>query len=146
LQDWIFFRTFGSINQKFDLIMKKKEIKQRLEFINEYSKVDKFLIDLGFRSGHYWNDSSTPSDIYYDQYRKYIDGLYGIEHYIHDILKLSIRFIRDRNEHRIMFINGYISLSDSYDIEGFKKLVLDEVISIRDRKINELNLIKTIIK
>jgi hypothetical protein len=126
--------------------MKKKEIKQRLEFINEYSKVDKFLIDLGFRSGHYWNDSSTPSDIYYDQYRKYIDGLYGIEHYIHDILKLSIRFIRDRNEHRIMFINGYISLSDSYDIEGFKKLVLDEVISIRDRKINELNLIKTIIK
>jgi hypothetical protein len=121
--------------------MNKKEFKARQEFLNKYKEIDILLESLGFRVGHYFKESATVYDILYTEYRKYINPLYAVEHYVHDILDIQIRFIRDWNEHRIMFVVDIMTLSDSYSLEGAKELIIKMVKDIKDKKLNELNLI-----
>lgn len=122
--------------------MKEEKFDIRMEFLNKYNEIDLFLESLGFRTGHYWKENSTVNDYLYEEYRKNIDPLYGIEHYIHDVLNLSIRFIRDRNEHRIMFVVDIMGLSDSYSLDEAKDLILNQVRELKNEKLNELNSIK----
>lgn len=121
--------------------MNKKEFKARQEFLEKYKEIDILLESLGFRVGHYWRESATVYDTLYSGYRKYIDPLYAVEHYVHDILDIDIRFIRDWNEHRIMFIIDMMTLSDSYTLEGAKELIIKMVKDTKYKKLNELNLI-----
>ena len=126
---------------------KKKELEQeiailkRTEFLNVYSEFNKWLFSIGFREGHYWNESSTSSDVHYSHYDKFIDSLYSVEHYVHDTLKLSIRFMRDRYEHKFMFVGmglfgGYSAI---YTLEQTKELILNKAKEIKAEKLSELN-------
>lgn len=118
---------------------KKADISKRIEFLSIYNDFTKWLHSLGFRTGHYWKESSTPNDYLYEHYSKHIDDLWGVEHYVHDVVKLSIRFLRDRNEHKFMFIDDIGSFSEVYNIKQTKELILKEVRKLRDEKIYKLN-------
>lgn len=90
--------------------MKKKftTTEQRFKFIDTYTKFDVWLKSVGFRSATL-KESSTPDDYHYSHY---IDSMYGVERYINDTFKISLRFLRGKNEHRIVFI-GQIGATSS---------------------------------
>jgi len=105
--------------------MKKSKIAKRQEFLTVYSHFTDWLITLGFRMGHYWKESATPLDVQYSHFK--VDSLYGVEHYIHDVLKISIRFLRERNSHTFFIVNGFMELSIGLTLSEFKNLILENV-------------------
>lgn len=115
------------------------EILERQKFLDVYSEFTKWLYSLGFRQGHYWKESATPNDCHYSHYDKHINALYSVEHYVHDVLKLSIRFLRDRHEHKFMFVGDMGSYSEIYKIEQTKELILIEVRKLRDEQLSKLS-------
>lgn len=116
----------------------KKEISEREKFLLVYSKFTQWIYGIGFRNGHYWDESATALDIYYRCYEQYIDALYSVEHYLHDVLKISIRFLRDRHTHKIMFVNGIRELSKAYTIEEAKEAILTQSRQVKEAKLAEL--------
>ncbi len=124
--------------------MKKKEIEDRLKFLDVYSEFTKWLHSLGFREGHYWRESATADDCHYSHYDKHIDALFSVEHYVHDVLNLSIRFLRDRNEHKFMFVGNVGSFSETYTIDQTKEIILNDVKRIRDEKLSELSVLENL--
>lgn len=114
------------------------EILERQKFLDVYSEFTKWLYSLGFRQGHYWKESATPNDYHYSHYNKHIDALYSVEHYVHDVLGLSIRFLRDRYEHKFMFIGDIGLYSETYTIEETKELILNDVRRLRDEQLSKL--------
>ena len=119
--------------------MKEQKIDERLKFLEVYAEFDKWLASFGFRPGHYWTESSTTEDIHYSHYNEHIDALYSVEHYVQDVLKLSIRFLRDRYEHKIMFVAGIGLYSRIYTLEEAKVLILEQVKELRSDLLNALN-------
>jgi hypothetical protein len=119
--------------------MTTKEFNERKRFLDVYSEFDKWLKSIGFRAGHYWTESATPLDCSYSHYKDHIDSLYGVEHNIHDVLKLSIRFLRDRHEHKFMFVWEMGSYSETTNIEQTKELILIEVRKLRDEQLAKLS-------
>lgn len=113
-------------------------ILEREKFLKVYSEFNEWLSSLGFRAGHYWKESATSNDFHYSHYNEYIDALHSVEHYVHDVIKLSIRFLRDRHEHKFMFVGNIGSFSETYTIEQTKELILAEVKKLRDEKLAEL--------
>lgn len=125
-------------------LKEKKEIRLNfIKFQQVYSEFNDFIKTLGFRSGHYWSESSTVNDYNYSHYKKQIDSLWGVEHYINDELSLSFRFLRDRNEHKFMIVDGG-AYSDVYLIDRFKEIILNSVIEVRDIKLKELEKYKNL--
>lgn len=118
---------------------KSSETLEREKFLNVYSDFSNWLFSLGFRQGHFWKESSASADYNYSHYENHIKSLYGVEHYVHDVLRLSIRFLRDKHEHKIMFVCILGSYSKTYTIEEAKDLILSDVRKLRDEKIEELN-------
>jgi hypothetical protein len=114
------------------------EILERKEFLDTYSEFTKWIWSLGFRSGNY-KENTTALDYHYSYYNEYIDALYGIEHYINDILNLSIRFLRDTNEHKIMFIGDISSSTTLHTIEQAKELILIKAKKIKTEQLSKLN-------
>ena len=119
--------------------MTTKEFNERKRFLDVYSEFDKWLKSIGFRAGHYWTESATPLDCSYSHYKDHIDSLYGVEHNIHDVLKLSIRFLRDRHEHKFMFVGEMGSHSEVHSLEQTKEIILNKVRELRDSRLAELN-------
>ena len=120
------------------------DLKERQKFLDVYTEFNDWLSTIGFRRGHYWTESTTSSDYHYSMYDKYIDALYGVEHYVHDILKFDIRILRDRNEHKILFVGNAYTFSEVYSLENAKQEILNELRTIRDTKLKELETLKNI--
>lgn len=120
----------------------KNEIDDMTEFLAVYTTFDKWLGFLGFKHVN----SSSIADYHFSVYDKYVDSLYGIEHYAHDILGLSIRFIRDRNEHKFLFLDSQDELPPykTISIEDMRTQVLDLVRKTRDEKLAALNTLQDI--
>jgi hypothetical protein len=104
----------------------KNEILERKKFLDIYIEFNTWLSSLGFRQGHFWKESTTAMDCHYSHYEKYIDSLYSVEHYVHDGVKLSIRFLRDRYEHKFMFVGELGSYSETHTLEEMKEIILIE--------------------
>ena len=124
---------------------KKKELEQeivilkRTEFLNVYSEFNKWLLSIGFREGHYWNENSI-SNYHWSHYDELISPMHGVEHYVNDPLEYSIYFMRDRNKHLIMFVGGLFGgHSALYSIEQTKELILNKAKEIKAEKLSELN-------
>lgn len=116
----------------------KKEISEREKFLLVYSEFTQWIYGIGFRNGHYWKESATALDVYYASYKQYIEPLYSVEHYVQDVLKISIRFLRDRHTHKIMFVNGIRELSKAYTIEEAKEAILTQSRQVKEAKLAEL--------
>lgn len=112
---------------------------ERQKFLDIYNEFDRWLLSLGFRQGHYYKESSTAMDYNYSHYEKYIDSLYSIEHYIHDCLKLSIRFIRDRYEHKFMFVGDFGSHSETHTLKETKEVILIECRTLKAYMLEKYN-------
>jgi hypothetical protein len=119
--------------------LKQMEINERLRFLDVYSEFNTWLRFIGFRTGHYWNESSTHMDVHYSYYSDVIDSLHSVEHYVHDILKFSIRFLRDRNKHYFVVVGEGYSYSEPLTIDQFKEEILNNLKKIKDHKLSELN-------
>lgn len=115
------------------------EILERQRFLDVYSEFNKWLYSLGFRQGHYWKESATLSDYHWSHYDKDIDSLHSVECYVHDVLKLEIRFLRDRHEHKFMFVGGMGSTSIIYTIDQMKELILNDVKELKNEQLSKLN-------
>ena len=112
------------------------EILERKQFLDVYSEFDKWLSSIGFRNGCF--EQGSYYDYHWSHYDKYIDSLYSVELYLHDTLKLSIRFMRDRNVHKMMFVGEMGSCSETYNISEMKELILIEVRKLRDEQLSKL--------
>lgn len=123
---------------------KKEEIAVRQKFLDVYTQFNNWLREIGFRQGHYWKESSTISDCHYVHYNEHIDSLHSVEHYVHDAVNLSIRFLRDRYEHKIMFVGGMGSYSDVLTLDQAKAQILMDVKRLRDEKLAELKPLLTL--
>jgi hypothetical protein len=119
--------------------MKKDlEIQERQKFIDVYSDFDKWLFSLGFRTAN-TKESMSVLNYHFRHYDKQIDSLYSVECYMHDILKMSLRFMRDRNEHKFMFVGEMGAHSEILSTEQTKHLILTKVREERDERLNKLN-------
>lgn len=125
-------------------ILEQKEMTERKVFLDVYHDFNTWLRSLGFRAGKY-TECATPADYHYSWYDKYIDSLHGVELYFHDTLKISIRFLRDRNTHKFMFVAGSIGEhGEVRSIEQVKELLLNKVREIRDEKLAALKELESI--
>jgi hypothetical protein len=115
------------------------EILERQRFLDVYSEFNKWLYSLGFRQGRYFKETSTPLDYHWSHYDKDIDSLHSVECYIHDTLNLAIRFLRDRHEHKFMFVGEMGSSSITYTIDQTKELILNDVRKLRDEQLAKLS-------
>jgi hypothetical protein len=114
------------------------EILERQRFLDVYTEFDRWLLLLGFRSAN-TKESMRHLNYHWAHYDKHIDSLYSVEYYFHDTLKLSIHFLRDRNEHKFMFVREMGSCSEATNIEQTKKLILIEVRKLRDEQLTKLS-------
>ncbi len=113
------------------------EILERQRFLNVYTKFDRWLLSLGFRSANI-KEGMRHLNYHWGHYDKHINSLYSVENYLHDTLKLSIHFLRDRYEHKIMFVGEMGSCSETTTIEQTKELILIEVRRLRDEQLSKL--------
>jgi len=117
--------------------MKDKEFKEREKFIDVYADFNKWLHNVGFRTST-TRESMNTDNYHYSFYDNYIDSLCSVESYYHDVLKMKIVFVRDRYEHKFMFVGGLSQCSEVMSLEEFKKSILEQIVSVRDEKLKEL--------
>lgn len=118
--------------------MTKKEIKFRLDFLTVYQDFTEWLYSVGFRPKDI-NEGSSAEDNWCSAYESYVDSLFGTEVYIHDALKLVLRFARDRNEHKCIFIGMFGCNSDTYPLQDFKNEVMRWLSAEKAAKLEHLN-------
>lgn len=116
---------------------KESYFKKRMEFLNKYHEFNYWLKSIGFNSTDYTDKSVY--NCHYSHYNKYIDALCSVESYHHDILDVSIYFLRDRNEHKFMFVGEMGSCSEVYSLQKTKYFILELVRKHRDEQLSKLN-------
>ena len=116
--------------------MNNKEIKKRTVFLQKYTDFDNWLFKLGFNRDKSYK--STPLDFHYSWYNEKIDSMYSVEHYINKRLNMSIRFLRDKNKHLFMVVGELGCYSELLNINEFKELIRQEVIKLRNERLEEL--------
>jgi hypothetical protein len=114
------------------------EILERQRFLDVYTEFDRWLLSLGFRSTN-TKESMGHLNYHWGHYDEHINSLYSVECYLHDTLKLSIHFLRDRNEHKFMFVGEMGSCSEITNIEQTKELILIELRKLRDEQLTKLS-------
>jgi hypothetical protein len=114
------------------------EILERQIFLDVYTEFDRWLLSLGFRSAN-TEESMGHLNYHWGHYDKHINSLYRVECYLHDTLKLSIHFLRDRNKHKFMFVGEMGSCSEITNIEQTKELILIELRKLRDEQLTKLS-------
>lgn len=119
---------------------KTNEILERKKFLDVYTEFNKWLHSLGFRCANS-KERGTHLDFHWSHYDCQVDSLYSVECYFHDTLKLSIRFLRDRNEHKIMFVGEMGSYSETSNIDETKELILIQVRELRDEQLSKLSVL-----
>ena len=113
------------------------EEKERIEFLQVYIDFDKWLFKFGFEPDRSYH--STPLDCEYSWYKEKINSLYSVEHYINERLKISLRFLRDRNEHKFMIVGEMGCSSELLSINEFKELIKNEVVASIKAERNKLD-------
>lgn len=113
------------------------ETKERIAFLQVYTDFNNWLHNLGFKVGNFTDMS--PLNFHYSFYDENINSLHSVEHYFHETLKISLRFLRDRYKHEFLSIDGHGGMSDLIPLEEFKTLIRNEVIRVRDEMLTELN-------
>lgn len=114
------------------------EVLERKQFLNVYFEFNNWLSSIGFRSAKY-NEGCSYTQFHYSDYDKFIDSMHSVECYLHDTLDWSIYFLRDRNEHKFMFVGNLGAHSEVYSLEEMKELILIQLRELRDVKLSELN-------
>lgn len=115
---------------------KDKEYEERKQFLQVYTDFNNWLVKLGFENDR--SLKSTALDFHYSWYDEKLESLCSVEHYINERLKMSIRFVRGRNEHKFMIVGELGASSELITIDEFKDLLKQEVIKLRDEKLSEL--------
>ena len=115
---------------------KDNEYEERRKFLQVYTDFNDWLSKLGFECDNTYN--STALDYHYSWYDDKLESLCSVEHYINEKLKMSIRFLRGRNEHKFMIVGELGASSELITIDEFKELLKQEVIKLRDEKLAEL--------
>ena len=115
---------------------KDKEYEERKQFLQVYADFNNWLLKLGFESDKSYK--STHLDYHYSWFDEKLESLCSVEHYINERLKISLRFLRGRNEHKFMVVGELGSYSELLSIDEFKNDIQNEVIRIRDEKLAEL--------
>ena len=121
--------------------IKKSDIEERQKFLTIYTEFNRWLESIGFRQGHYWNESSTNLDVNYwtdEKDKLYVDCLHGVEHYVNDTLELNIRILRDRNTHTIYEIAGAMQRTIGIPLEEYKQGLLTYCTGIKNEKLKKL--------
>lgn len=116
------------------------EILERQKFLDVYTEFDRWLLSLGFRSAN-TKESMGHLNYHWGHYDEHINSLYSVECYLHDTLKLSIYFLRDRYVHKIMFIGEIGSYSETTTIDETKELILIQVRKLRDEQLSKLSVL-----
>lgn len=116
---------------------REAEIQERQEFIDVYTEFNKWLRHLGFRSANY-KESMSPLSYSWSHYNEHIDSLFGVEYYICEPINYRIYFLRDRYEHKLMFVGEIGSCSEVITLEQAKEVILKDVRMYRDEKLSEL--------
>jgi hypothetical protein len=116
------------------MVLEKKEFEEREKFLNVYQDFDAWLSSFGFERKF----TNTGLDIHYYFYDDYINSLYGVEHYVIESLNFSMRFLRDRFEHKFMFVGKLGSFSETYNIDEMKQFIYQEVEKLLHEKLTEL--------
>lgn len=115
---------------------KDKKYEERKQFLQVYTDFNNWLFKLGFESDKTYKSNSL--DYHYSWYDDKLESLSSVEHYINERLKMSIRFLRGRNEHKFMIVGELGASSELIPIDEFKELLKQEVIKLRDEKLAEL--------
>lgn len=122
--------------------MSNKVIEKREKFLSVYFKFDSFLNELGFVK----TNSNTTLDFHYSKYDEIFNSLYSVEYYKNDLLKISLRFLRDRNKHRFIFAGGFASHSQPIDLEEFKLIIKNHVDFVSRSEFNKIKVYRKSIK
>ena len=114
----------------------QREYEERLAFLNTYDEFDQWLRRVGYKCVQ----SSTTSDFQWSHYDKLVDPLYSVEYYQHPVLKMDMRFLRDKNEHKLVFVGGgmFGEHSEATTLEDAKTSILAAIITTRDKALQEL--------
>lgn len=118
--------------------MAKNKDEERKEFLNVYREFNEWLGSIGFKSGDY-KETATSMCYHYTHYDKHINSLYGVEMYKHKTLPMKIYFMRDRNEHKFMFVGSLGSCSEVMTLEKTKELILTDLCKLRDEFLSQLD-------
>lgn len=117
---------------------KDTEKDDRKKFLLDYTQLDNRLHELGFKCVK----TNTPADYHYSHYNKIIDDLYGVEHFVNETLNLSIRFLRDRHEHKIMMVGTVMQAGNVYTLKEADLCITHWVKDQKTELLEKLNLIK----
>lgn len=117
---------------------RKQEILERESFLKTYSDFDSWLRSIGFRSSNI-KESMSHRNYHYSHYDEKVDSLYSVENYIHDVIRLSIHFLRDRNEHKLMFVGSLGRSSEVISLDEAKEFIREEVLKIKNEELSKLN-------
>jgi hypothetical protein len=123
---------------------KELEFLERKNFLDVYADFDRWLISVGFKSAKF-KESMDHLNYHWSHYDKDIDSLYSVECYLHDTLKLRINFLRDRYEHKFMFVGEMGSYSKTTNIEQTKELILIELRKLRNEQLSKLNELSVVV-
>lgn len=117
---------------------KDTEKDDRKKFLMDYTQLDNRLHELGFKCVK----TNTADDYHYSHYKQIIDDLYGVEHFVNETLNLSIRFLRDRNKHKIMIVGTVMQAGNVYTLKEADLFLTNWVKDQKNKLIEKLNLIK----
>lgn len=126
---------------------RRVELLERQNFLDVYTEFNRWLFSLGFRTAN-TKESMTHINYHYAHYNKHIDSLCSVEKYLHDALKLSVYFLRDTHEHKIMFVGEMGSHSETKTIDQAKEQISIEMRKLIDKelcKLGELESLKNLI-
>lgn len=105
-------------------------------FLNTYAQFDQWLIKLGFVKAAY-DVSAGYADYHWSHYSELVEPLYGVEHYQHHALKIGTRFLRDKNEHKFLFVGSRNAIFGEHslvtELQPAKESILNMVITHRDK-------------
>jgi hypothetical protein len=121
--------------EKVNKIVLSKDITDREKFIEVYQEFISWLYSIGFKAG----SGGSVKDYNYSFYEDKIDSLCAVEHFFIKEIDVSLRFLRDRNEHKILFVDGLGNMSDIYDIKQAKFIILTHCKEAKNDKMNDLN-------
>lgn len=76
-------------------------MKKRQSFLNVYSELNKWLAEKGFKQVY----KMSHMDYNHSMYSEYVDGMHGVECYENKDLGVSIRFLRDNLDHKILIVH-----------------------------------------
>lgn len=118
--------------------LRKAQFKEREAFLLVYSEFDKFLSYIGFRNTHYMESATVVDNDFWPE----LETLYSVEHYKHDALDISIRFLRERHNHVFYLVVGYMQRSVALSLDEMKTEITRLVHDLKTEKLQQLNAIR----